>query len=141
MQPSVYDPQNLKVDIFSYAQGRADRVQTNLNTVISEIQGAYNLTETLSYTNIGDAIRGAVTLSRNYAQALLANYEAFTISIVDELPVVGSNRTFYLVPKDNGNGYDKYWYITNTVGDGTWDVFGGSSTQVVTELPTTGERC
>lgn len=29
MQPSVYDPQNLKVDIFSYAQGRADRVQQN----------------------------------------------------------------------------------------------------------------
>lgn len=140
MQPSVYDPQNLRVDIFSYAQGRADIVQTNLNTVINEIQGAYRLTDSLIYTNLGDAVRGAVTLSRNYAQALLADYKAFTITIVDELPIVGSPQTFYLVPKESGNGYDKYWWITDGNGQSVWDVFGGSSTVVVTELPVTGEE-
>ena len=140
MQPSVYDPQNLHVDIFSYAQGRADIVQTNLNTVITEIQGAYRLTDSLIYTNLGDAVRGAVTLARNYAQALLADYRAFTISIVDELPIAGSPQTFYLVPKSNGNGYDKYWWITNSNNQSMWDVFGGSSTVVVTQLPVIGEE-
>lgn len=140
MQPSVYDPQNLKVDIFSYAQARADTVQNNLNTLKTEIQGAYVLTDTIKYTNLGDALRGAVTLSRNYAQALLADYKAFTISIVDELPLVGNSQTFYLVPKDSGNGYDKYWYITNSTGDSVWDVFGGSSTLVVNKLPDQGEE-
>lgn len=139
MQPSVYDPQNLKVDIFSYAQGRADIVQNNLNTLKTEVQDAYVLTDTMKYTNLGDAIRGAVTLSRTYAQALLADYKAFTISIVDELPLVGNSQTFYLVPKDSGSGYDKYWYITNSTGDSVWDIFGGSSTLVVTELPIEGE--
>lgn len=52
MQPSVYDPQNLKVDIYSYARGRADIVQNNLNTVKSEIQDAYKLTDTLIYKNL-----------------------------------------------------------------------------------------
>ena len=140
MQPSVYDPQNLRVDVFSYAQGRADMVQLNVNNVVNEIRGAYSLTDTISYTNLGDALRGAVTLSRNYAQALLADYKAFTISIVDDLPLVGNSQTFYLVPKDSGTGYDKYWYITDSNGDAVWDVFGGSSTVVVTELPVTGEE-
>lgn len=140
MQPSVYDPQNLRVDIFSYAQGRADIVQNRLNTTNAEIQGAYRLSDTMIYTNLGDAVRGAVTLSQNYAQALLANYEAFTVTIVSQLPIVGNPRTFYLVPKANGSGYDKYWYITNALGEGAWDVFGGSSTQVVTELPSVGEE-
>lgn len=140
MQPSVYDPQNLRVDIFSYAQGRADIVQNRLNTTNAEIQGAYRLSDTMIYTNLGDAVRGAVTLAQNYAQALLANYEAFTVTIVSQLPIVGNPRTFYLVPKANGSGYDKYWYITNALGEGAWDVFGGSSTQVVTELPSVGEE-
>ena len=139
MQPSVYDPQGLKVDIYSYAQGRADTVQKNLNDVKAELQDGYKLTETLVYTKIGDAIRGAVTLSRSYAQALLADYKAFTITIVDELPVTGESMTFYLVPNDSGTGYDKYWWITDANGDSKWDVFGSSSTMVVTELPETGD--
>lgn len=140
MQPSVYDPQNLKVDIYAYAQGRADTVQNNLNTVKSEIQDAYKLTDTLIYTKLGDAIRGAVTLSRSYAQALLADYKAFTIKVVDELPITGESMTFYLVPNRSNTGYDKYWWITDSVGDAKWDVFGSSSTLVVTELPATGEE-
>lgn len=140
MQPSVYDPQNLKVDIYSYAQGRADTVQNNLNTVKTEIQDAYKLTDTLIYKNLGDTIRGAVTLSRSYAQALLADYKAFTIVVVDELPTVGEPMTFYLVPNRSNTGYDKYWWITDSVGDAKWDVFGSSSTLVVTELPVTGDE-
>lgn len=68
MQPSVYDPQGLKIDVFSYAQSKADTVQRNLNEVIAELQDGYQLTETLKYTKIGDAIRGAVALARLYSQ-------------------------------------------------------------------------
>ena len=139
MQPSVYDPQNLKVDIYSYAQGRADTVQRNLDLVKDEIRDAYVLTDTLKYTTLGDAIRGAVTLSRSYAQALLADYKAFSIEIVDELPVAGDPMIFYLVPNDSNTGYDKYWWITDNDGNSKWDVFGSSSTMVVTELPETGD--
>lgn len=139
MQPSVYDPQGLQVDVYSYAQGRADMVGQDLDVVRQEIADAYTLTDTLKYNKLGDAIRGAVTLSRSYAQALLADYESFTIKIVDELPVAGEAHTFYLIPKDNGGGYDKYWYITDEVGNNVWDAFGGSSTVVVDELPETGD--
>lgn len=139
MQPDIYDPQGLKVDIYSYAQGRADAVSRELENTRQEIADAYVLTDTLKYSKLGDAVRGAVTLSRNYTQALLADYKAFTIEIVDELPTAGNAQTFYLVPKDSGDGYDKYWYITDTSGNSIWDVFGGSSTEVVDSLPTVGE--
>lgn len=140
MQPTIYDPQNLRVDVFSYAQGRADIVQANLQETKEEIADAYTLTDTVKYSNLGDALRGAVALSRNYTAALLADYKAFTIEIVGELPSSGASQTFYLVPRDSGNGYDKYWYITDSVGNHTWDTFGGSSTVVVEALPETGEE-
>ena len=139
MQPSIYDPQGLQVDVYSYAQGRADMVNQDLDVVRQEIADAYNLTDTLKYNKLGDAIRGSVALSRSYAQALLADYDAFTIKIVDELPAAGEAHTFYLVPKDNSDGYDKYWYITDEVGNNVWDAFGGSSTVVVDALPETGD--
>ena len=140
MQPDVYDPLGLKVDVFTYAQGRADIVAEDLNKVKQEIADAYVLSDTVKYSKLGDAVRGAVTLSRSYTQALLAQYEAFEIKIVDELPTAGEENTFYLVPKESGNGYDKYWYITDSVGNHTWDVFGGSSTVVVDALPEVGEE-
>lgn len=140
MQPKVYDPQGLAVDIYSYAQAKADTVQKNLNTVKSELQDGYKLTDTLVYTNIGDAIRGAVSLSRTYAQALLADYKAFTIVIIDKLPVVGEAMTFYLVPNKAKTGYDKYWWITDGDGNSKWDVFGSATTLVVTELPEIGDE-
>lgn len=140
MQPSVYDPQGLKVDVFSYAQGRADTVQRNLDIVKEEIKDAYKLTDTLVYQKLGDAIRGAVTLSRNYSQALLADYKAFTIVIVDELPITGEPQTFYLLPNKSNTGYDKYWWITDDDGVSKWDTFGSSSTLVVSELPEIGDE-
>lgn len=139
MQPSVYDPQGLNADIYSYAQGRADIVQENLLAVTHEIADAYKLTDTVKYSKLGDAVRGAVELSKTYTQALLADYKAFTIKIVDELPVAGESQTFYLIPKKSGDGYDKYWYITNSVGEKQWDAFGASSTVVVETLPESGE--
>ena len=140
MQPNVYDPQGLKVDIYSYAQGRADLVSAKLDEVKQEIADAYVLSDTMKFSKLGDAVRGAVTMSRNYTAAMLADYDAFEILIVDELPAAGESNTFYLVPKENGNGYDKYWYITDSVGNHTWDVFGGSSTVVVDALPEVGEE-
>lgn len=140
MQPSQYDPQNLGIDIFSYAQARADTVQKNLDDVKNEIRDGYKLTDTLVYTKIGDAIRGAVTLSRTYAQALLAEYKAFTIEIRDELPIAGDPMTFYLIPNNAKTGYDKYWWITDSDGNSKWDVFGSATTLVVTELPDTGDE-
>jgi len=140
MQKSVYDPQNLGVDVFSYAAAHADTVQHNLDNVTAEIRDAYSLTDTLKYTTLGDAVRGAVTLSRNYTQALLADYKAFTIVIMDELPNAGDPMTFYLVPNKSNSGYDKYWWITDNDGVSKWDAFGSSSTLVVTELPETGDE-
>lgn len=140
MQPSVYDKLNRKVDVYDYAQSRADTVQNNLNKVKEEIKDAYVLTDDVYYTNLGDALRGAVTLSRNYAQALLSDYKAFTIEFVDELPLVGESMIFYLIPKESGEGYDKYWWIVDDNGDAKWDMFGGTSTLVVTELPAEGEE-
>lgn len=61
MQPSVYDPQKLAIDVYSYAQAKADTVQKNLNDVKTELQDGYKLTDTLVYNKIGDAIRDAVS--------------------------------------------------------------------------------
>lgn len=139
MQPSVYDPLGLGVDVYAYAQGRADIVTANLQKVKDEMADAYVLSETQQYSKLGDAIRGAVQTARNYTASMLADYKAFNIKIVDELPPSGEVNTFYLVPKDSGDGFDKYWYITDSVGNHTWDVFGGSSTVVVEQLPEVGE--
>lgn len=68
----------------------------------------------------------------------LENFHSYNIEVVDELPDVGEDYTFYLVPKASGNGYEKYWWITDH-GKQKWDEFKGSSTVVVTELPKTGE--
>ena len=102
MQPSVYDPNGRNVDVYSYAQSKADSVQKNVDAVKDEIVKSYKLTDTLTYTNLSDTIQGAVTLARTYAQALLADYKAFTIKIVDELPNAGESMTFYLLPNKWG---------------------------------------
>lgn len=134
MQPSVYDPNGRNVDVYSYAQSKADSVQKNVDAVKDEIVKSYKLTDTLTYTNLSDTIQGAVTLARTYAQSLLADYKAFTIKIVDELPNAGESMTFYLLPNKSKTGYDKYWWITDDDGTQKWDVFGSSTTLVVDSL-------
>lgn len=134
MQPSVYDRNNLKVDVYSYAQARADEVKGKVDEIKEEIVKSYKLTDELIYTNLSETIKGAITVSRAYAQALLAKYKAFTIKIVDELPNAGEEMTFYLLPNKSKTGYDKYWWITDDEGNQKWDVFGSSTTLVVDSL-------
>lgn len=69
----------------------------------------------------------------------LENFHSYNIEVVNELPDVGEDYTFYLVPKASGHGYEKYWWITDNDGNQKWDEFKGSSTVVVTELPTSGD--
>lgn len=139
MQPSVYDRQGRGVDFYEYAAAKANTVQGNLDAVEAEVIAARDPSDRVHCASLQESIRRSSQMAMDYAQALLADYEAFTISIVDSLPTVGADRTFYLVPKESGNGYDKYWYITNSVGDKQWDVFGASSTEVVSTLPATGD--
>lgn len=141
MQPNIYDPNNHNTDIFKYTDEKTEAVQIDLDTVKEEIDDARSLTDALKYDKIGDAIRGTIDLAKTYMHALLIDYKAFSIKFVDELPEIGENRTFYLVPKTTGEGYDKYWYVTNPEGEGEgkWDTFGGSSTIVVSELPEIGD--
>lgn len=141
MQPSVYDTLGLQTDIFQYAKGRADTVQENLNTVIREIQAAYIINDAgdeYTYNNLHNAMQGLLSLIKAYVQARLVEYKAFTITIIEQLPVAGQAMTFYLVPKAGG-GYDKWWWITDANGNGMWDVFGSATTLVVEQLPATGD--
>lgn len=140
MQPEVYDPRGLGVDVYAYAQAKADTVQKNLDDVKAEITESYKLTDEKTYTNLSETIKGAVSLANTYSQALLADYKAFTIKIVDVLPNAGDSMTFYLVPNKSKTGYDKYWWITDNDGTKRWDVFGSSTTLVVTELPDVGDE-
>lgn len=144
MQPNVYDPQGYgaletPVDPYSFAQAQ-DTVRANalLNqTPVTVTDTAVNNTPTM-YAGLVAALSGVLNRSELYANALLTNYEPFSILIVDELPSTGSERTFYLIP--NGNRYDKWWYITDAEGNPTWDNFGSSSTEVVSSLPLVGEE-
>lgn len=67
---------------------------------------------------------------------------SYSIEIVDELPSVedAKDRTFYLIPKASGRGYEKYWKITDGEGNSQLDEFAGSATEIVSELPAEGEE-
>lgn len=77
--------------------------------------------------------------AEDVVNAALENFHSYNIEVVDQLPDAGEDYTFYLVPKASGNGYEKYWWITDNDGNKKWDEFKGSSTVVVTELPTSGD--
>jgi hypothetical protein len=77
--------------------------------------------------------------AKDVVNTALENFHSYNIEVVDGLPDVGEDYTFYLVPKASGNGYEKYWWITDNDGNQKWDEFKGSSTVVVTELPTNGD--
>ena len=143
MQPSVYDTLGLQTDIFQYAKGRVDNLyDTFVLPLINEVHAAYVINDdpdTLNFQNLGAAINGALNAAKAYVRARLVEYRAFTITIVDQLPLVGEAMTFYLVPKDNG-GYDKWWWITDAHGNGMWDVFGSATTLVLDALPQTGDE-
>lgn len=70
--------------------------------------------------------------------------KAYSVEIVDVLPAVedAEDRTFYLIPKASGKGYEKYWKVTHTTADeegnevveSQLDEFAGSATEIVASI-------
>ena len=77
--------------------------------------------------------------AKDYTDEAIAGFNSYSIEVVDALPESGQEYTFYLVPKESGNGYNKYWWITDKEGNQKWDEFKGSSTTVVDALPESGD--
>ena len=143
MQASVYDTQGLQTDVYQYAKGRADFVNDNyVKPIREEITAAYTIDDDgdpLVYTSLKASLQGILNAAKAYVRARLVEYKAFTITVVDQLPVAGQPMVYYLVPKENG-GYDKYWWITDEHGNSVWDVFGSATTLVVDALPQVGDE-
>lgn len=61
---------------------------------------------------------------------------SYSVEIVEELPAAeeAQERTFYLIPKASGKGYEKYWKITDSEGNTQLDEFAGSATEIVTSI-------
>ena len=144
MQPAVYDTLGRGVDVYQYAKGQVDDFKDNYYTPLSmSIQDALHITSDdvdVQYTTLQRALIGVYDLSKAYVRARLVDYRAFTITVVDELPAAGQPMTFYLLPKESGNGYDKYWWIVDENDEPKWDVFGSSSTLIVEALPLVGDE-
>ena len=146
MQASVYDPlgygtRENPINPYSFATAQDTVSKNNLlnNESISVKDTLVSNTET-TYAGLLSALSGVLNRSELYAAALLANYSPFEITIVNQLPSTGVDRTFYLIPKSNGDGYDKWWYITDENNNPTWDNFGSSTTEIVSELPLVGDE-
>ena len=142
MQPSAYDPvgygqREVPIDPYSFAQAQDTNVKTHVR--LSEPYAVTDGETSTSYAGVENALSGVLDTAKRYAGGLIANYSPFTIVIVDELPASGAERTFYLIPKESGNGYEKYWYITDENGTPKWDKLGSSSTVVVNALPSVGD--
>ncbi len=139
----TYDPRGLRQDVYQYAKGRADNVKDTFVTPIrEEINSAYTIVDDddeVTYTSLRQTLNGILAIAKAYTRARLVEYRAFTITIVDDLPVAGEPMTFYLVPKESG-GYDKWWWIRDENGNGMWDVFGSATTLVVNALPQVGDE-
>ena len=69
--------------------------------------------------------------SKEYTNSL-----AYSVEIVDVLPTIedAEERTFYLIPKASGKGYEKYWKIIDADGNSQLDEFAGSSTEIITSI-------
>lgn len=145
MQASVYDPlgygeRAVPIDPYSFAQAQDTATKNAIkNTENYEVNDSAVTNTPSVYTGLNSALSGVLNRAELYAGALLSNYSPINIVITDTLPDTGAERTFYLVPKESGTGYDKYWYITDETGTPKWDNFGSSSTLVVDELPLVGD--
>lgn len=160
----TYDTNRRKTDIFNYVDGEINSTKNyvdgqignitnrtatgSLDLVTQEVNDAKifrydytpqyntNITGQKNYTTLKDTIQGIYTEAlgnaKDYADAKVR--ESINILIVDELPTTGQARTFYLVPKESGNGYDKWWYVTNSNGVSFWDTFGSTSTVIISSL-------
>ena len=114
------------------------RLEENIQTVENEIAIARELSngeeKTLAKA-ISSAYDNALEDSKNYSDLLQAS-SVVLLNDKESLPIEGEGKEFtiYFVPKDSGNGYDKYMYV----GQGQsqkLDVFSGSSTLIVEDLP------
>ena len=145
MQPDTYDPlgyglRDIPIDPYSFAQAQDTNVKNQIKaTETYEVTDNIVNNITSNYTGLNNALSGVLNRSERYAAALLSDYSPINILVVNELPDVGADRTFYLVPKDSGNGYDKYWYIKDENNIPKWDEFGSSSTVIVNSLPAVGD--
>ena len=146
MQPSEYGEGGTK-DVFAFADSKAAIVQQDLNTTKAEIVAAYKVTNPATGTvvtsnNLKDSVNKVLELAENYTQSALRDHKSYSTKIVSELPQVGEANTFYLVPNSAGNGYDKWWYITDESNSDSivsrWDCFGSATTVVVSSLPQSG---
>ena len=153
MQPSVYDVNGYgayaiangkSADVYAFADSKARIVQEDLNTTKTEIANAYTITDPstnnpVTANNLQGSINNAIGIAKNYADSALADHRSFTTRIVTQKPAVGDPNTFYLILNEAGNGYDKWWYITDAeTQESRWDCFGSATTLVVDELPQTG---
>lgn len=157
MQPSVYDRTNLGLDVYDFAKTQDNLIKSRVDTVEDSIGAAqfiYPNTEpqhtitgtgTITFPTLKDAVNGAYYFGKEYTDGAIVSalnqYEAFTVEIVNALPEEPSDRTFYLIPKTSGSGYDKWWWIQDNEGYWKWDNFGSTSTIVTTSsnLPTVGD--
>jgi hypothetical protein len=73
--------------------------------------------ETYTFEELPNALSEAFAIAGAQARA----------EIVDELPETGMTNTIYLVPKEDGHGYDEYIYIKET---GTWELIGDTDIEL-----------
>ena len=149
----IYDTHHRYVDIYEFAKGQDDEIRADVGDLESDVYSTHSIhfghepqrtvTETgiTTVPSLKDAILCAYYYANEYTRARLIDYKPINVEIVEELPQVGMDRTFYLIPKDSGNGYDKWWYITNEDGYKTWDNFGSTSTVILDaeDVPEVGD--
>lgn len=70
---------------------------------------------TYTFAELPDALAEAFAVAGAQARA----------EIVDELPETGQTNTIYLVPKEDGQGFDEYIYI-----DGQWELLGDTDIEL-----------
>lgn len=73
--------------------------------------------ETYTFEELPNALSEAFAIAGAQARA----------EIVDELPETGMTNTIYLVPKEDGHGYDEYIYIKET---STWELIGDTDIEL-----------
>lgn len=70
---------------------------------------------TYTFAELPDALAEAFAVAGAQARA----------EIVDELPETGQTNTIYLVPKEDGQGFDEYIYV-----DGQWELLGDTDIEL-----------
>ena len=155
---ATYDPTGKKVDPYAYAQtlvstsarDLSDGIANSKTATKNELLNTDTITvtnkkttpwETTDYTGLINALNGVMGIAQTYTDTKLADYAPFNLEFVEtiDFTLIGKDRTFYLVPKASGDGYEKWWYVVDGEHNGHWDKFGSSTTRVVSELPSAAD--